>query len=75
LRESELPHTPLYNQQALVSKGVGARKVWCRRMGDFFFGLGEAFGRGRKKDPAPESAEPAETPHRRLEDKKPKISD
>ena len=80
--ERGLPHTPPYNQQALVTKGGGVRKVWRRRVGDFFFGLGAAFGRDKPKDPALgpsdpalEPSDPANRPNRRLEDKKPKGSE
>ncbi len=73
-RESGLPHTPPYNQLALVSQGGGVRKVWRRRLGDFFFGLGAAFGRDKPKDTASPPSDPGNRPNRRLEDAKPKGS-
>ncbi len=67
-----MPHTPRYTQQAVIKKTGGAVRVWKRRAGDFFFGLGAAFGQSTQNDAAAEPSDPADRPNRRLEDKPPK---
>jgi len=67
-----LTHELPDRQQAIIRKGDATKTVWRRRVGDFFIGLGAALGREKPQNTAAEPVDPADRPHRRLEDIKPK---